>query len=327
MSSETPTAAGPRVATIPFGHLYAEAALPPGVLRVGPDLAESPWLDGDHLAAHAPAIDVLHVHGGFDHLRPAHLECWAETVRRVGVPLVVTVHVLGDAEHDARLEAILGSAEVVLTLTPGAADEIALRFGRTAIVVAHPSPAAPEPGLGAERGLVGLVLGEPTAPGTRSLVRAAHSGAVSGGGRLRVLADPGSAPRGVRALAAREGIELVEALRGGPGWAAELQQLHAAVLPERPGTHSRDLEICRDVGTAVVAPRSGWFADQWAEVLTYAGDAHGPDPVSLTAALAAVLTRPMPRPADRAWREEQRAAAQRVHAQIYAQVAADRVLG
>jgi hypothetical protein len=32
----------------------------------------------------------------------------------------------------------------------------------------------------------------------------------------------------------------------------------------------------------------------------------------------------MPRPADRAWREEQRAAVRQVHADVYAQVAADR---
>jgi hypothetical protein len=330
VSSETPTAAGQaglRVATIPFAHLYAEAVRPAGVVRVGPDTATSPWLDGAYLAEHAGAVDVLHVHGGFDHLPPAALECWAETVRRVGVPLVVTVHELGGARHDARLAALLGSAEVVLTLTPGAADEIAERFRRTAIVVAHPSPAAPVPGLGAERGLVGLVLGEPGATGTQPLLRAALSGAVSGGGRLRVLVDPGAAPPDVRTMAAEDEIELVEALRGGPGWAAELQQLHAAVLPERPGTHSRDLEICRDVGTRVVAPRGGWFADQWSEVVTYGADERGPDAVSLTAAVAAALTRPMPRPADRTWREEQRAAAQRVHAQIYAQVAADRVPG
>jgi hypothetical protein len=32
----------------------------------------------------------------------------------------------------------------------------------------------------------------------------------------------------------------------------------------------------------------------------------------------------MPRPADRVWRAEQRAAVQRVHADVYAQVASDR---
>jgi hypothetical protein len=330
VSAETPTAAGPagqRVATVPFAHPYGEAVLPAGTVRVGPGVTPSPWLDGGYLAEHAGEIDVLHLHGGFDHVSPAALECWAETVRRVGVPLVVTVHELGGATHDARLAAVLGSAEVVFTLTPGAADEIAERFGRTPIVVAHPSPAAPVPDLGAERGLVGLALTEPPTAGVRALLRAARSGAVSGGGRLRVLVDPGAAPAGVRDLAVEEEVELVEAERRSPAWAAELQRLHVAVLPERPGSHSRDLEICRDVGTRVVAPGGGWFAEQWSDVVTYGQDERGLDAVSLTAAVAAALARPMPRPADRAWREQQRAAARDVHAQVYAQVAADRVPG
>ena len=54
--------------------------------------------------------------------------------------------------------------------------------------------------------------------------------------------------------------------------ATQLQQLHVAVLPERCGTHSRDLEVCRDVGTRVVAPGCGFFADQWSEVVTYGND-------------------------------------------------------
>jgi hypothetical protein len=104
-----------------------------------------------------------------------------------------------------------------------------------------------------------------------------------------------------------------------------LQQLHVLVLPQRTGTHSTDVEICRDVGTAVVAPSCGEFAGQWSEVIGYGNDERsGLDAVSLTGAIAAALTRPMPRPVDRAWREEQRAAVQRVHATVYAQVAADR---
>jgi hypothetical protein len=333
----TPTAAGEpelRVATIPFAGPYVDAVLPPGTVRVGPPTLPSPWLDGGYLAAHAAEIDVVHLHTGFGHLSPAELERWAETVRRVGVPLVVTVHQLRDpaqptrARHDAHLAAVLADAEVVLTLTPGAADEIADRFGRTAIVVAHPSVAVPVPGLGAERGLVGLVFGAPSSalPDPERLVRPALSGAVSGGGRLRVLVEPGAELPGVRALAAEDEVELLEVCRGGEGWAAELQQLHVAVLAEPCGTHSRDVEICRDVGTRVVAPSCGWFAEQWSDVVTYATDEDGAlDQVSLTGAVAAALTRPKPRPADRVWREEQRAAVQRVHAQVYAQVAGDRV--
>jgi hypothetical protein len=337
VTEETPTAPGGpglRVATIPFADPYVDAVLPPGTVRIGPPGAPSAWLDGEYLAAHTGDLDVLHLHAGFGHLAAADLECWAETVRRVGVPLVVTVHQLrGPAQgtpgrYDAQLAAVLADAEVVLTLTPGAADEIADRFGRTAIVVAHPSLAVPVPGLGGERGLVGLVLGPPSSalPDPRRLVRGALSAAVSGGGRLRVLVEPGADVPAVRQLAAAHEVELLEVCRGGEGWAAELQQLHVAVLPERCGAHSRDLEICRDVGTRVVAPGCGWFTEQWSDVVAYGDDEDGGfDAVSLTAAVAAALTRPEPRPADRAWREEQQAAVQRVHAQVYAQVAGDRV--
>jgi hypothetical protein len=75
----------------------------------------------------------------------------------------------------------------------------------------------------------------------------------------------------------------------------------------------------------VVAPRSGWFTEQWSEVVPYATDDDGvPDPVSLAAAVSAALTPAMPRPADRAWRRDQAAAVARVHRDVYAQVAGDR---
>jgi hypothetical protein len=324
-----------RVATIPHTDPYVDAVLPWDAVRVGPQGSTSPWLDAAYVAEHTGEIDVLHLHSAGGATAEAAVQCWTETVRRLGIPLVVTVHELppaagrGDGVRDAHLEAVLGNAEVVLTLTPGAADEIAERFGRTAIVVAHPSVAAPDPDLGAERGLVGLPLSRASeaVPDPVGLVRAALSGAVSGGGRLRVLvesADADDLDPAVREMAARGQLELVVHPRAAR--TAQLQQLHVAVLAEPCGTHSRTLEICRDVGTGVVAPGCGWFADQWSEVVTYGHDERGAvDPVSLTAAVGAALTRPMPRPADRVWRGKQRAAVQRVHAEIYAQVASDRV--
>jgi hypothetical protein len=324
-----------RVATIPSDDAYVAAVLPPDVVRVESG-ASSPWLDVAYLEAHADDIDVLHLHTGDAGVAALAGECWAETVRRLGLPLVVTVHRVSrtaaefpsalEARHAAHLEAVLGTAEVVLTMTPGAADEIADRFSRTAIVVAHPSVTEPDPDAGAERGLVGLRLGRGV-PDPLGLVRAALSGAVSGGGRLRVLADDGRwVDRAVRELAMRGDLELIVHAPGER--IRELQELHVAVLPEPCGTHSRDLEVCRDVGTRVVAPTCGWFADQWSEVVPYATDARGRlDPLSLTGAVDAALIRPMPRPADRAWRAEQRAAVQQVHAAVYRQVAGDRVRG
>lgn len=324
-----------RVATIAHDDAYVAAVLPPDAVRVDPS-TPSPWLDVAHLEAHAHEVDVLHLHTGDAGVAAVAAQCWAETARRLGLPMVVTVHRLPpsgagarsavEARHDAHLEAVLSTAEVVFTLTPGAADEIADRFGRTAIVVAHPSVAVPDADRGAERGLVGLRLRPPSpgVPDAGALARAALSGAVSGGGRLRVLADDVRiAGPVVRRLAARGELELV--VHAPDDLAGQLQELHVAVLPEPCGTHSRDLEICRDVGTRVVAPTCGWFAQQWSEVVSYATDGQGRlDPLSLTGAVEVALTGAMPRPADRGWRDEQRAAVQQVHAAVYRQVAADR---
>jgi hypothetical protein len=323
-----------RLVSVPAAEPYVDAVRPAGVTGVPVVGGAADWPDATWLTENASGVDVVHVHAGQASLPDESPACWAETLRRLGIPLVVTVHQLRDpaqlrpGAYQAALDALLATAEVVFTLTPGAADEIADRYGRTAIVVAHPSVVVPDPELGAERGLVGIRLGavSPAVPDPARLVRAALSGAVSGGGRLRVLVPTGDEPElapEVRELAHRGDIELVVHPAG--EWAAQMQQLHVVVLPARYGTHSVDVEIARDVGTRVVAPSCGWFGDQWSDVVTYGNDEDGGlDSVSLTAAVSAALTRPMPRPADRVWRAEQREAIRRVHAEVYAQVAADR---
>jgi hypothetical protein len=332
-----------RVATVPFANPYLDAVLPADVVRVGPDASPSPWLDPDHLLAHAAEIDVLHLHGGFDHLTVPEMEAWTAAVRRSDVPLVVTVHDLTPREgadgtvmparHRNHLRALLATAEVVLTLTPGAADEVADRFGRTAIVVAHPSLAAPTPGIGRETRLVGLHLGRlgPQVHDPLELVRATLSGAVSGGGRLRVDVHPevdlaGCLPELVQLADAGE-LELARSWETGPpGWVRHLQELHVSVLPGWGVSHSDWVELCRDAGTRAVVPAGGWQGQQWSDVVLYGSDPRtGLDAASLTSAVVAALTRPAPARVDRGWRAEQRAAVRRVHAQVYEQVAADHV--
>jgi len=334
-----------RVATVPFSTPYGNAVLPEDVVRVGPDSAPSPWLDPDHLAAHADEVEVLHLHGGYDHLTVPEMDAWTAAVRRAGIPLVVTVPDLRApvgpdgtpmrTRHRAHLRALLTTAEVVLTLTPGAADEIADRFGRTAIVVAHPSLAARTPGIGRETRLVGVHLGRlgPEVPDPAGLVRAALSGAVSGGGRLRVDVHPDVD------LAARlpEVFELAEAgelelARGwetdAAGWVRYLQQLHVSVLAQRSGPHSTWVELCRDAGTRVVVPGGSGLEQQWSDVVVYGDDpGTGLDTASLASAVVAALTRPAPAQVDPAWRADQLAAVRRVHAQVYQQVAGDQAAG
>jgi hypothetical protein len=334
-----------RVATVPSASAYGDAVQPPGVVRVGPDVVRSPWLDPDHLAAHASEIDVLHLQGGYEHMTVPEMDAWTAAVRRADVPLVFTVHDLvavdgadsgtppGAARTRARahLHALLATAEVVLTLTPGAADEIADRFGRTAIVVAHPALAGPTPGVGRETRLVGLHLGTlgPEVAEPLELVRSALSGAVDGGGRLRVDVDPDLdlATRLPELLDLADAGEL-ELARSRPttpaDWVRHLQGLHVSVVPQRSRTHSAWIELCRDAGTRAVVPGGGHQREQWSDVVLYGNDPlTGLDPASLTSAVVAALTRPAPARVDRAWREQQLAAVRRVHAQVYEQVAAD----
>jgi hypothetical protein len=330
-----------RIATVPCTSPYGSAVLPADVVRVGPDASPSPWLDPEHLGAHAAEVDVLHLHGGYDELTVPEMDAWTAAVRRAGVPLVVTVPDLRPAEgpdgtpmrtrRRAHLRALLTTAEVVLALTPGDADEIADRFGRTAIVVAHPSLAAPTPGIGREPRLVGLHLGRlgPEVPQPAELVRAALSGALSGGGRLRVDVHPdvdldARLPELVELAQAGE-VELVRSGEGDPAsWVRHLQELHVSVLSQRSGPHGTWVELCRDAGTRVVVPRGGRHEQQWSDVVSYGNDpVAGLDAASLSSAVVAALTRPAPARVDATWRAEQLAAVRRVHAQVYEQVAAD----
>jgi hypothetical protein len=331
-----------RVATVPFSTAYGDAVLPEDVVRVGPDRAPSPWLTPEFLAAHGDEVDVLHLHGGYEHLTVPEMDAWTAAVRRAGIPLVVTVPDLRApvgsdgtpmrTRHRAHLRALLTTAEVVLTLTPRTADEIADRFARTAIVVAHPSLAARTPGIGRETRLVALHLGRlgPEVPDPAGLVRAALSGAVSGGGRLRVDVHPDVdlADRLPELVALAEAGEL-ELARSwetdAAGWVRHLQELHVSALAHRSGPHSTWVELCRDAGTRVVVPGGSGLEQQWSDVVVYGDDpASGLDTASLASAVVAALTRPAPDRVDPDRRADQRAAVCRVHAQVYEQVAADR---
>jgi hypothetical protein len=333
-----------RVATVPGEHPYLDAVLPDGVLRVAADTGgRSAWLDAEYLTAQAAEVDVLHVIAGSLPMSASDTDAWTTVVRRTGVPLVVTVFDLlgpdgADAgparsRHRAQLRALLATAEVVLTLTPGAADEIADRFDRTAIVVAHPSLAGPTLDVGRETRLVGLELGRLGAgPGwAADLVRGTLSGAVSGGGRLCVDAHPdvdldAQLPE-LPALARAGELELRRTWPAGPAECVRrLQELHVCVLPPDTGrTHSGWVEMCRDAGTRAVVPGGGHHRGQWSDVVAYGCDPQtGPDTASLTSAVVAALTRPAPARADRAHRVEQREAVRQVHARVYEQVAADR---
>ena len=307
-----------RVVHVPAQHPYVDhvrEADGPAVADGGPvgparsGLPVFTWDDEPSwVAEHAEDFDVLHVHFGFERCSPGDLRRLLDALALAGRPLVWTAHDLTNphlhdqTRHEQQLAMLAEHAAVVLTLTPGAAAEIERRWGRRATVVAHPH-LAPVQVLGRVRAspvgdpVVGLNLGT-LRPGVDRRVVLGLLDVVAGMPattlrvhlREEVLAagfprpddDLVSRLRG----AARAG--LVDLRVGGrlpePGLWSELASLAAFVLPYRWGSHSGWVESCFDVGTPVVAPDVGHWAEQQT-VHSFRVGASGPDLGSLAGAL------------------------------------------
>lgn len=345
-----------RVASVPASHVYVRhLSDPDGTDRVHrlPDIPPADgrivpggwWppamLDADWIAEHSDTFDVFHVHFGFDAKTPEELTDIAHALAAAEVPLIVTVHDLRNphhpepALHDAQLGTLVEHADALITLTPGAAREIERRWGRRATVLAHPHVVDWDTVRRArpvhEGFVVGLhakslranmdVLGV-----ARVVARAVEA---LPGARLQVnvhheVFEPGNhfydpaAGEALRDLAARHAaVELREHeyFSDDELW-AYLAGLDVSVLPYRFGTHSGWLEACVDLGTAVIAPTCGFYADQQ-PIHTYTHDEDGLDADSLVSAVrAAYRHRPALR-ADPGERREQRRALSAAHEAIY----------
>lgn len=312
-----------RIASLPCDHPYVRHLAPvggdPDVVRL-PDPPvpgapagqwwPSPLLEPSWWHAHADEVDVLHVHFGVEHRTADELRALTALLRTLGVPLVLTVHDLtcphltDQAPYHAALDVLVPAAAAVLTLTSGAATEIARRWGREAVVLPHPHVvplariAAPRP---ASDALVVGLHAKPRANNDPEAVRLELERAVAWLPGTRLAASPD------RRLS---DDELWDHLAG----------LDVLVLAYRSGTHSGFVEACHDLGTTVVAPRVGHLAEQQ-PLVTYDLGVPG----SLTAALREVhATRPrwQADPADRA---AQRATLAAAHAAVYRGVLSEAV--
>jgi hypothetical protein len=301
-------------------------------------------LDAEWIAAHHDTFDVFHVHFGFDAKTPEELAAITDALDAAGIPLVVTVHDLRNPHHatpelhDAQLGVLLARAAAVITLTPGAAAEIKRRWGRDATVLAHPhvvdwaTLARERPvrdgfvvGLHAKSVRANMdVLGVAAAlaeavatlPGARLQVNIHHE--VFEPGTFYFAPDKGAALRGL--AAEHPAVELREHdyFSDDELW-AYLGGLDVSVLPYRFGTHSGWLEACADLGTAVVAPSCGFYAEQQ-PVYRYTHDETGLDAASLGAAVRRAYER---RPARRLTvgeRWAQRRALSAAHEALYREV-------
>ncbi len=327
-----------RVLSVPAGHAYVRHALAGATGVAVLDDPTSPWwpplaLDPGWLGDHRHTFDVAHVHFGFEQIPLDQLMAWCNATRELDVPVVVTVHDLrnphlqDNAPHERRLALLLERADAVVTLTAGAAAEIARRYGRRAVVIPHPHL---------------LPLGH-RVPASRRATAAMYFGA----GRANVIRPNRIVPDVATACSERRVALRVrvhaharpdlrnelEQLRSSSSFDlrvtppvddetlfAELGSLQLVVLPYRFGTHSGWVELCRDLGTQVVAPACGHFRDQWSEVRSFAisADGTGPSPGAVGAAVVAALEAPPLLPAEDGWRSAQRDEIGALHRVVYA---------
>ena len=335
-----------RVAESPAQHPYVTAVRPAGAVAVHAGRQQGwdpdPLLDPETLARLAPGLDLVHLHFGYDHLSVVELLAWIAALRRHRLPLVLTVHDLRNPHHatrglhEAQLAVLTAAADAVLTLTPAAARQLEAEYGVVAEVVPHPTLSG-EHDLATDSGLVLLhlksVRRNVCEPG--QVAAAAAHGVSRAGGRLLVglHRDLAGGPEHAELLAAQAEapfeLWLHDRLNDD-----ELHRLvgraHALVLPYRFGTHSGLLELCRDLGTRVIAPDCGAYGGpdgQWPEVVGYRNDEDsGLDAASLGSAVESALRRPPPVPADRAVRLAERERVRLVHQRVYERVIQSRVV-
>jgi hypothetical protein len=353
-----------RVASVPAAHVYVRHLADPdgddGVVRLddpppadGSGAAGRWWppamLDGAWIRAHAGEFDVFHLHFGFDAKTPDELEDVLAALDETGVPLVLTVHDLrnphhaGSAAHAAQLGVLVAGAAAIVTLTPGAAAEIRRRWGREALVVPHPHVVEPERATASRPAHEGVVVGlhaKSLRANTDAVaVATALAEALEDvpGTTLRIdlhdeLLDPDRhayAPRAAAALhelgRRHPHVEVHQHPYFGDDELWDyLSGLDVSVLPYRFGTHSGWLEACRDLGTAVVAPDCGHYAEQ-GPCWIYGHDEEHLDAASLRAAVLAARAARVPAPdADRlafaAERRRERRSIAAAHRRLYARL-------
>lgn len=320
---------------VPSGRSSSQQWWPPVMLEPG-------WV-GSH------DFDIFHLHFGFDAQSTASLENFVEALRKRRRPFVFTVHDLRNPHHvdrqahDDQLDVLIPAADRLITLTAGAAREIGRRWGRDALVLPHPH-VVPFPVMRAAQAMrtvhrtggrsrpfrVGLHLKSLRAsmnprPLVPTLVEAVsalpdavlqvniHRDVLEGGSPRH---DAGLAQM-LRAYADRGLLDLRvhDYLSDQDLW-TYLASLDVSVLPYRFGTHSGWLEACRDLGTAVIAPTCGYFADQ-APVGAYRHDEEGYDADSLAAAIRAAHGAPADSGPTAGARRQQRARVAAAHDRVY----------
>lgn len=335
------------VASVPATHVYVRRLAHPRVDRLrdpsGDDHRTPCFLEPAWWGAAGDVPDVLHVHFGFEYYDPSQLRELVSVLGCRGVPLVYTVHDLRNPNHataelhDAGLEVLVPAAGELVTLTDWAAARILQRWGRPAVVLPHPHVAEldelPQPARPTRDATYRLGIHlkslRPNMVRAPLLAAAADVARAEDALDLEVhLHSDVVSPRGgnhdpeLVALACDLADEGLVDLRVHPYLSHDalvdlVGRCDGYVLPYRFGTHSGLLELCRDLGTAVIAPSCGGYADQGAAQVFTSDEAGGFDPSSFRQALARAVASGPPAPLSRSFRERQRRAVADGYVRVY----------
>lgn len=291
-----------RVASVPESHVYVRhlrSPNPTDTVRRLPDPIPSDgrkvpggwWpplmLDPGWISRHHSEFDVFHIHFGFDAISLSTMGDVVHELRAHGKPLVYTVHDLRNPHHpepeahDDVLDVLVPAADEIITLTPGASEAIARRWGRDATVLPHPHVVPRErfarrPRPADDTFVVGVHAKSVRAnmdplPVIRTLLDASGSFEDV---IVRVdvhdeIFDPTNhwfnPALGDEILMLRHHPRAD--VRVHPYFSDDelwdyLESLSVSVLPYRFGTHSGWLEACHDLGTPVIAPSCGFYGQQ-----------------------------------------------------------------
>ena len=242
----------------------------------------------DWVSRHHDDFDVMHLHFGFDAVDPDDIADWCDELAARGRPLVFTIHDLvnphfvDQRQHLALLDVLVPRADRLITLTPGAAAAVLNRWGRRAAVIPHPhivplewTPDSHDRQPDAGDFVIGISAKSLRANIDPLPVLKAVDQVLPDLPTTTVLVDllPDVWTRNdPRAAALREWLT---ARWDNPAWRVSthprftdhelwehLRALDLCVLPYGFGSHSGWLEACVDVGTGVLVPDIGFYAEQ-----------------------------------------------------------------
>ncbi|MGW9627149.1 glycosyltransferase [Microbacterium sp. NPDC055521] len=236
------------------------------------------------LSENADEYDVLHVHFGLESFTADEVRAGLQAARLAGRPVVFTVHDLDNPQivdqepYRALLDVIVPAADHLVTLTSSAASEIERRWGRSSMVLAHPTllDEAGERTRAADTQTVrvGIHLRDlrPNIDAEGAVRAAVDAARLLEGEEPAVeievllnehVRDDRTADR---VVAAATGHAAVRVRRTAYLSDAQIEDwlggLDLFVLPYRHGTHSGWVELCYDLGVRVAGTDVGHIRSQ-----------------------------------------------------------------